>query len=269
MSTNTPPASSFNTGQLARAAIRSKQWTSPTGGMAPGYVQANLAILPERYAFDFLRFCLRNPKPCPVLDVTDPGSPHPSATWADDADLRTDIPRYRLFRDGEVVEEMTEIASHWREDAVAFLLGCSFTFEQALLDAGLPVRPLEQDTLVPVYQTNVACQPVGIFQGPLVVSMRPIPGHLVARAVVVTARYPFAHGAPVHVGDPSALGIADLNRTDYGEPVRMEPGDVPLFWACGVTPQAVAQAARVPWMITHAPGHMFITDRTADQASLG
>jgi uncharacterized protein YcsI (UPF0317 family) len=253
--------SPFATGQEARQAIRQGEWNAITGGLAPGHVQANLVILPQAYAFDFLRFCMRNPKPCPVLDVTDPGSPHPSAEWAEGADLRTDIPRYRVYEKGELAEELTDIRHLWRADLVAFLLGCSFTFENALVVAGLPMRYRECGCNVSVYTTNWLCQPAGVFEGPLVVSMRPIPGPMVTKAVQITSRYPAVHGAPVHIGDPAGLGITDLNQPNYGDPVPIYSGEVPVFWACGVTPQAVALAARFPWMITHAPGHMFITDR--------
>ncbi|RME82753.1 MAG: putative hydro-lyase [Caldilineae bacterium] len=251
----------FENGREAREAIREGRWTGPTAGLAPGYTQANLVILPEKLAFDFLRFCIRNPKPCPLLDVTSPGSPHPDRSWAADADLRTDLPRYRLYRDGQLVAELSNLLDLWREDLVAFLLGCSFTFERALQSAGLPVRHLACGCNVPMYRTNRLTRAAGPFHGPLVVSMRPIPAAQVAQAVQITARYPAVHGAPVHIGEPEALGIADLGRPDYGDPVPIEPGEVPVFWACGVTPQAVALAARIPYMITHAPGHMFITDR--------
>lgn len=250
----------YKTGIEARSTIRAGRWTGPTAGLAPGYAQANLVILPAAQAFDFLRFCVRNPKPCPVLEVTDAGSPHPDPVWGGDADLRTDLPRYRVYEDGELVEEPHDIRHRWQEDLVAFLLGCSFTFERALVAAGIPVRHLECGCNVPMFRTNRTCRPAGPFHGPLVVTMRPIPGRLVARAVQITARYPSVHGAPVHIGDPSALGIEDLGQPDYGDPVPVQAGDVPVFWACGVTPQAVALAARVPLMITHAPGHMFITD---------
>lgn len=254
-------------------AIRAGQWTGPTAGLAPGYTQANLVILPQADAFDFLRFCVRNPKPCPVLDVTDPSSPHPDPGWARDADLRTDVPRYRVYERGELIDEPTDLLSWWRDDPftslsaslVAFLLGCSFTFERALIAAGVPVRHLECGCNVPMYRTTRPCRPAGQFHGPLVVTMRPIPAHLVARAVQVTSRYPSVHGAPVHVGDPGALGIEDLAQPDYGDPVPVEAGEVPVFWACGVTPQAVALASRVPLMITHAPGHMFVTDRLDEE----
>jgi len=196
-----------------------------------------------------------------VLDVTDPGSPHPNPYWAKDADLRTDLPRYWVYERGEVVDELTDITNHWKKDSVAFLIGCSFTFEAAMISAGLPIRHLEYGSNVPVFHTNRPCEPAGIFQGPLVVSMRPIPSRLVALAVKVTSRYPAVHGSPVHIGDPAGLGISDLAKPDYGDAVPIHSNEIPVFWACGVTPQAVAQAIRLPWMIAHSPGHMFITDR--------
>jgi uncharacterized protein YcsI (UPF0317 family) len=243
----------------ARAAIRRGEWTGPTAGLAPGYTQANLVMLPEADAFDFLRFCVRNPKPCPVLEVTDPGSPEPAAT-APGADLRTDVPRYRVYRDGEPDGEPTDVRDAWRDDLVAFLIGCSFTFERALLAEDLPVRHIEQGVNVPMYRTSRDCHPAGRFEGPLVVSMRPMTPEQAIRATQITSRYPTVHGAPVHVGDPEQLGIADLQAPDYGDPVEIRPGEIPVFWACGVTPQAVAAASRPELMITHAPGHMFVTD---------
>lgn len=244
----------------ARLLMREGRWDKPTAGMAAGYAQANLVILPKAIAFDFLLFCQRNPKPCPVLDVTEPGSPVP-ALVAPDADLRTDLPRYRVYRNGELTEEVTRIDHLWREDMVAFLLGCSFTFEQALLDSGIPVRHIEQNSNVPMYVTNLDCAKAGRFSGPMVVSMRPIPHDQVVRAVQVTSRFPAVHGAPVHIGDPRQIGIADVNTPDFGDPVPIYPGEVPVFWACGVTPQAVAMRCKPELMITHAPGHMFITDQ--------
>jgi uncharacterized protein YcsI (UPF0317 family) len=242
-----------------RAAIRRGDWTAPTAGLASGFAQANLVALPAADAFDFLRFCVANPRPCPVLEVTDPGAVEPAQT-APGADLRTDVPRYRVHRHGAVEAEVTDARDVWREDLVAFLIGCSFTFERALLAAGLPVRHLEQGGNVPMYRTAVDCTPAGRFGGPLVVSMRPMtPAHAI-RAAQVTTRYAAVHGAPVHVGDPAALGIADLDAPDYGDPVEVRAGEVPVFWACGVTPQAVAAASRPELMITHAPGHMFVTD---------
>lgn len=242
-----------------RAAVRSGEWAGPTAGLAPGFTQANLVVLPEADAFAFLRFCLRNPKPCPVLEVTDPGSPEP-AELAPGADLRTDVPRYRVWRDGELAGEPADVRDEWRDDLVAFLIGCSFTFERALLADGLPVRHVEQGVNVPMYRTNRPCHPAGRFSGPLVVSMRPMTPAQAIRATQITSRYPGVHGAPVHVGDPAALGIADLGAPDYGDPVEVREGELPVFWACGVTPQAVAVASRPELMITHAPGHMFVTD---------
>lgn len=249
--------------------FRTGRWTGLTSGMAPGYAQANLVILPREDAFDFLRFCVRNPKPCPLLEVTEPGDPEPRLT-APGADLRTDLPRYRVFRDGALVEEVTDITPYWRDDLVAFLLGCSFTFEHALLRAGLPVRGLEGERATfSAYITSIPCRPAGRFHGRMVVTMRPMTPQQAIKAVQVTSRLPLAHGAPVHIGDPGAIGIEDLSRPDFGSPVPLGPGEVPVFWACGITPQVVALDARVPFMITHAPGHMFITDLLEESMSLG
>ncbi|MCL4561276.1 MAG: putative hydro-lyase [Chloroflexi bacterium] len=256
-------------GRAARSAMRSGDLKTPTAGLAPGYVQANLVILPQQYAFDFLQFCVLNPKPCPILDVTEPGSYQPSREWADGADLRTDLPRYRIYRNGEITAEPEDIREYWQTDLVSFLIGCSFTFEEALLAGGVPVRHIECGCNVPMYKTNVDCKPAGVFRGPLVVSMRPIPASLVSRAVQITSRFPAVHGAPVHIGDPGSLGIMDLDHPDYGDSVPVLPGEVPVFWACGVTPQAAAQAVRLPLMITHAPGHMFITDRLNAELATG
>jgi uncharacterized protein YcsI (UPF0317 family) len=250
-----------------RTAIRAGAWTEPTAGLAPGRVQANLVVLPERNAYDFLRFCVANPRPCPVLEVTEAGSPEPVQT-APGADLRTDVPRYRVFRDGEPADEVQDLGSLWREDLVGFLIGCSFTFERALLAAGLPVRHVEEGVNVPMYRTSIACRPAGVFSGPMVVSMRPFAPAQALRAVQVTSRYPTVHGAPVHLGDPKAIGIAALDRPDYGGAVTVRAGEIPVFWACGVTPQAAAAAARPELMLTHAPGHMFITDLRDDEQAV-
>jgi uncharacterized protein YcsI (UPF0317 family) len=226
-------------------------------------VQANLVVVPVEYADSFREFCARNPRPCPLLDVTETGSAEPRHV-APGADLRTDIPRYRVYQDGSLAAEVDTLADVWEPSHVGFLLGCSFSFERALAGAGIPLRHIELGRNVAMYRTNQACEPAGPFHGPLVVSMRPIPDHLVAEAIRVTRGFPHAHGAPVHVGHPAALGIADLERPDYGDPLPIRSGESPVFWACGVTPQAAAEAARLPLMITHAPGHMFITDLRED-----
>jgi uncharacterized protein YcsI (UPF0317 family) len=247
------------TGAEVRRAAREGRLTGPTPGLALRYVQANLVVVPRDLAFDFLLFCQRNPKPCPLLDVTEPGSAEPA--WvAPGADIRTDVPRYRVFHDGDLVEEPTDLSGYWRDDLVAFLIGCSFTFEAALLEAGVPLRHLEQGVNVPMYRTRINCRPAGSFGGPMVVSMRPMTPAQAVTATRVCARFPRAHGVPVHFGDPAALGIVDLDRPDYGDTVEVRPGEVPVFWACGVTPQAVAAQARPPLLLTHKPGCMFVTD---------
>ena len=251
------------TGAEVRRAARSGELTGPTPGLARGYVQANLVVVPRDLAFDFLLFCQRNPKPCPVLDVTEAGSPEPSLV-AHGADLRTDLPCYRVYRHGELVDEPADLLGLWRDDMVGFLLGCSFTFEQSLIEAGVPVRHLEMGRNVPMYRTNIACRPAGVFRGPMVVSMRPMTLAQAATAARVCTNFPQAHGIPLHVGDPAILDILDLNKPDFGDPVEVRPGETPVFWACGVTPQAVAQAARLPLLITHKPGHMFVTDLRVD-----
>lgn len=249
----------MNTGAEVRAACRSGRLAGPTPGLAPGFVQANLVVLPQDWAWDFLLFCQRNPKPCPLLDVTEPGDPEPRLT-APGADLRTDLPAYRIWKDGKLVEEPTDISRHWRSDLVGFLIGCSFTFENALLAAGVPVRHIEERVNVPMYRTNVPCRDAGRFRGPMVVSMRPLePRHAVV-ATRICSRFPRAHGAPVHLGDPAAIGVRDLSKPDFGDPVSIRPGETPVFWACGVTPQAVLMEAKPPFAITHKPGHMFFTD---------
>lgn len=247
------------TGADVRLACRRRDFQGPTPGLALGYVHANLVILPRDWAFDFLLFCQRNPKPCPLLDVTEPGDPEPK-TAAPGSDLRTDLPAYRVWKNGELVEEPTDIARHWRNDLVAFVIGCSFTFENALLDAGIPVRHIEQGVNVPMYRTNIACKPAGRFRGPMVVSMRPLIAAQAVKATQICSRFPRAHGAPIHFGDPSAIGIRDIAKPDFGDAVEIRAGEVPVFWACGVTPQAALMEAKPPFAITHKPGHMFLTD---------
>lgn len=242
-----------------RQQIRDGMLTGPTAGLAPGYVQANLVILRKRYAFDFLLFCQRNPKPCPILEVLEPGR-YQTRAMADGADVRTDLPRYHIFREGVLREQVISIQDVWEETFVTFLLGCSFSFEEALVRNDIPVRHIEERRNVPMFKTSLPVHPAGIFHGNLVVTMRPIPRELVVRAVQITTRYALVHGAPVHIGDPAAIGIKDLARPDYGDSVTVRDGEVPVFWACGVTPQAVLEEAKPDLVITHAPGHMLIGD---------
>ncbi|WP_269928651.1 putative hydro-lyase [Kocuria massiliensis] len=230
----------------------------PTAGISRGYAQANVIIVPRDLAFDVLLFAQRNPKSCPVLDVLDAGQT--TGRLMAGGDIRTDIPEYIVYEHGEPVERLTDITGRWREDLVTFIVGCSFTFETALLDAGIPVAHIDQGVNVPMYRTSVPCSPAGSLGGPLVVSMRPLPASQVADAVRITSRYPAVHGAPVHVGNPAEIGIEDLGRPDFGDPVRIPEGHIPVFWACGVTPQAAVMASRPEFAIGHAPGHMLITD---------
>lgn len=251
-----------------RKAIREGRWNRVTHGLAPGYVHANLAILPERYAFDFMRFCFRNPKPCPLIDVTDPGDPEPRRA-APGADIRTDLGKYKVYKDGKYTGEVAHLKDVWRKDHVAFVLGCSASFDDAMLDAGIPMQHLEQEGgRIPVYISNIPCQPAGIFQGPMVISMRPIRQDLVVKAVEVTSRYPIAHGAPVHIGDPAKVGIADLAKPQWSVYTPLKDNEVPVYWACGVTPQSIAMAAGIPEMYTHAAGWMFITDLRLNASSI-
>lgn len=258
----------FNTGLSQTAAevrrnIRSGAHQGHTAGFAPGNLQCNIAILPERFALDFLRLCQRNPKPCPVVGVSDTGDPF-LPTLGADIDIRTDVPRYRIFRDGMFSEETDEIAALWQDDFVTIALGCSFTFENALLRAGIPVRHIEAGHNVSMYRTNLSLVPAGPFSGEMVVSMRPLPTALVERASEICVRFPQAHGAPIAIGDPAAIGISDLSKPDFGDPVEIRKDEVPVFWACGVTPQNILLSAGVPICITHAPGCMLVSDVAED-----
>ena len=251
-----------------RELIRRGELVRPTSGMAPGHVQTNLAILPQDVAFDFLLFCQRNPKPCPLLEVVEVGSSEPKQ-MAPGTDLRFDVPRYRVYEYGELVAEVDDLAGVWRDDLVSFLLGCSFSFESAMVRAGISIRHIDAGTNVPMYITDIQTTRAGAFSGPMVVSMRPVPRQKVVKAVQVTSRFPGVHGAPVHIGEPEAIGIRDITKPDLGDPVEIREGELPVFWACGVTPQAVAMSSKPPLMITHAPGYMFITDmRDEDLAVL-
>ncbi len=243
----------------ARDAIRRGDWTGHTSGLADGYVQGNVVILPEALANDFLRYCQRNPKPCPVLAVGEPGHAK-LPTLGADIDICTDVPRYRVWHRGELVDEPTDISQLWRKDLVTFVLGCSFSFEQALTEAGLPMRHIQQNRNVAMYRSNIATEAAGTFHGPMVVSMRPFKAADAIRAIQITSRFPDVHGAPVHIGNPAQIGIADLSLPDYGDAVDVLADEIPVFWACGVTPQAAIAQAKPEFCITHAPGAMLITD---------
>ncbi|MFL1461208.1 putative hydro-lyase [Roseococcus sp. DSY-14] len=248
--------------RAVRLACREGRFSRPTHGQAPGCEQANLVILPADWADEFLRFCVRNPRPCPVLGVSEPGAVTMPGV-AEGLDLRHDLPRYRIWRDGVLAEEPDSIAHAWRDDLVAFALGCSFGFEAALDAAGLTPRHMQLGCNVPMFRTSLPCKPAGRFHGPMVVSMRPYRARDAIEAVRITARFPDSHGAPLHLGDPALIGIADVSRPDYGDPVPVAADELPVFWACGVTPQAAIAAARPPFAITHAPGFMLVTDRRA------
>ncbi len=250
-----------------RRIIRKGKWDKPTAGLAMGYAQANLVILQQKYAFDFLLFCQRNPKPCPLLEVLEAGE-FRTKFLSSDADIRTDIPRYHIYQRGKLQKTVKEIKRFWKPDLVSFLLGCSFSFEEAMLRAKIPVRHIEENKNVPMFITHIPCKSAGIFHGPMVVTMRPIPSDKVSRAVQITSRYAWVHGAPIHIGDPSMIGIKNLRKPDFGDPVTIKKGEVPLFWACGVTPQAVVMQAKPDLCITHAPGHMFISDLLNEELAI-
>lgn len=242
-----------------RNLIRAQKITGQTSGMCAGYAQANLCILPKDLAFDFLLFCTRNPRPCPLLEVGNAGS-RLIREMAENADVATDFPKYRIWKNGVLTEEVHDISDLWQDDFVYFLIGCSFSFEAELIEAGVPVRHIEEGRNVPMFNTNIPLKPAGIFGGNMVVSMRPIPYDLVVKAVNVTAAMPRVHGAPIHIGNPEQIGIKDIFSPDYGDAVTVNDGEVPVFWPCGVTPQNAVMNAKPPIAITHAPGHMFITD---------
>ncbi|MGE6741267.1 putative hydro-lyase [Allorhizobium pseudoryzae] len=250
-----------------RQKVRTRALSSPTANQAPGFVQANLAILPREIAYDFLLFCQRNPKPCPLIGVSDVGVPM-IETLGHDLDIRTDVPRYRVWENGKLVAEPHDIRDIWRDDLVSFAIGCSFSFEEALLASNIPVRHIEDRTNVPMYRTSIETVPAGVFSGPLVVSMRPMKPQDAIKAIQITSRFPSVHGAPVHIGDPSDIGIKDISAPDYGDAVRIEADEIPVFWACGVTPQAAIARAAPPFSITHAPGYMLVTDLANADLSL-
>ena len=260
-------ARSYPDGHTARLAARRGELTGNTAGVALGYLQGNLVVLPETLAHDFLRFVQRNPKPCPLIAVSEPGS-RAIPELGVDLDIATDLPRYRIWRHGELVDEPYSVEEYWREDLVSFVIGCSFTFEEALLTAGIPLRHVSCGTNVTMYRTSIPTHPAGPFQGPMVVSMRPLRPADAIRAIQITSGFPAVHGAPVHIGLPEAIGIADLAKPDYGDPVEVKADELPVFWACGVTPQSVIAAAKPDFAITHSPGCMLVTDRRNTEYSV-
>jgi uncharacterized protein YcsI (UPF0317 family) len=253
--------------QALREKIRRGEHTGNTSGYAPGHVQCNIVILPAEQANDFLRFCQLNPKPCPLIAMANSPGDH-SLPPLGDIDIRSDVPGYRVFRDGELVDELTDVTDLWREDLVTFALGCSFSFEEALLADGLEVRNVTEGVNVPMFRTNIDCTPAGVFAGKMVVSMRPFVARDAIRAVQICTRFPSVHGAPVHLGDPALIGIDDIQRPDYGEAVSLGENELPVFWACGVTPQVALEAARPPFAITHSPGCMLVTDLRNSQLAV-
>jgi len=243
-----------------RQAIRRGEFTGNTSGYSPGFVQGNLAIMPAEWANEFLQFCQRNPKPCPIIGMSASPGEFLLPELGEDVDIRSDIPRYRIYRDGELCEEVTDVKDVWQDDLVTFLLGCSFSFEEALIADGLEVRNMTEGVNVPMYRTNIACNSAGRFSGTTVVSMRPMKPADAIRAIQICSRFPSVHGAPLHFGTPEAIGITDINTPDFGDAVTIKEGEVPVFWACGVTPQVAIESAKPPFCITHSPGHMLVTD---------
>lgn len=253
------PPSRGQTGLEARLLIRANEIIGTTSGLAPGYVQGNLAVLPKALAADFQRFCALNPKPCPVIGMSEPGSPHVPALGAD-LDIRTDIPGYRVWKDGELIDEVSDVKRYWRDDLVAFVIGCSYSFEEALIEDGIEIRHISCDCKVPMFRTNIETLPAGPFHGPMVVSMRPLKPADAIRAVQITSRFPAVHGAPVHIGKPELIGIEDVTKPDFGDAIPVGDDELPVFWACGVTPQSVVMTVRPEFCITHSPGSMLVTD---------
>ena len=243
----------------ARGHFRTGAYSGHTAGIAPGMLQGNVVILPANLALDFSRFCQRNPQPCPLIGVTDTGDPM-MRTLGEDIDIRTDVPAYRIYEYGELKDEVTDISALWQDDFVAFAIGCSFSFEDALIQDGIKLRHLEQNKTVSMFITDIMTEPAGPFSGGTVVSMRPLPIQDAIRASAICARFPQAHGQPVHMGDPAEIGITDINAPDWGDPTEFRDGEIPVFWACGVTPQNIVRSAKPPFCITHAPGRMLVTD---------
>jgi uncharacterized protein YcsI (UPF0317 family) len=250
-----------------RLAIRAGEHTGHTSGYAQGHVQCNLMILPKDWAMEFMGFCQKNPKPCPLITTSEPGDPMLPAL-GEDVDVRTDVSSYRIFENGELVDSVANLLDHWRDDLVTFAIGCSFSFEESLMADGLDIRNISEDKNVPMYRTNVQCAPSGRLKGTMVVSMRPFLAADAIRATQICSRFPSVHGAPVHLGDPSLIGINDVNAPDYGEAVTIRAGELPVFWACGVTPQSIVESSKPPFCITHSPGNMLVTDLRNSQLAV-
>ncbi|MEC5423329.1 putative hydro-lyase [Virgibacillus sp. C22-A2] len=242
-----------------RLKYRKNQQSNTTSGLCDNYLQANLITLPKDYAFEFLLFCQRNPQACPIVDVLEEGKTQPAIA---DADIRTDLPKYRIYRNGKFIKEVLDVVEEWREDFVTFLIGCSFTFEKALIDDGIKLLHQDQNRVVPMFNTNIPCKKAGRFQGNMVVSMRALLKEEIDRAVNITSQFVTSHGGPIHIGNPEQIGIKDIFKPDYGESINFNEGErVPVFWPCGVTPQNICLSAKPEVMISHAPGHMLITDK--------
>ncbi|CZF83076.1 putative allophanate hydrolase [Grimontia indica] len=250
-----------------RNLTRDGKFIGSTSGFAPGIAQGNLVILPKDWADDFLVFCQKNPVPCPLLSVSSPGEPMIDLLGKD-IDIRTDVPEYHIFRNGELAEKTHDIKDLWWHDMVTFVLGCSFSFEDALIRAGLSLRNIDCQSNVSMYRTNLATTPSQYFSGNMVVTMRPFKPADAIRAIQITSRYPKSHGAPVHIGNPADIGIKDLSNPDFGDAVPIKDGEIPVFWACGVTPQLAIINAKPPIAITHAPGKMLVTDISNEQLSV-
>jgi uncharacterized protein YcsI (UPF0317 family) len=244
-----------------REQIRSGEFTSNTSGVMPNLVQGNVVILPKEQADKFVEFCLLNPTPCPILGVSEPGE-YGIPALGDSLDIRHDIPQYHIFENGDLVETPTSIEEFWKDDSVAIILGCSFSFEDALQRKGYKIRNIEMNTNVSMYETTISTNETDDFKGNMVVTMRPFKQHEIDDVVEITRAFEKAHGAPVHIGDPNIIGIKDLNSPEYGSPVTLEEDDIPVFWGCGVTTQSILKKAKLPQVITHAPGKMLITDHT-------
>ncbi|MFT2112569.1 putative hydro-lyase [Marinomonas sp. 2405UD68-3] len=264
---NTTPTEYLTPAQV-REKIRFGQWKTNTSGVSSGYVQGNIVILPKKWADDFLKFCQMNPKPCPIVGMSDKPGDFMISSVGEDVDIRTDVPSYKVFRDGVFVDEVHDISNIWQDDLVTFVLGCSFSFEEPLLADGLEVRNITEGVNVPMYRTNIECRPAGPFSGTTVVSMRPMLPKDAIRAIQICTRFPSVHGAPLHFGNPEAIGIQDISSPDFGNAVTIKEGEVPVFWACGVTPQVALEQAKPPFCITHSPGCMLVTDMRNSQLAI-